>query len=102
MLLFELFFKKTQKDELVEKLFKKNKTKTRQTRLDKEEEKRLRNRRCTLKMKREREREKIQKKAIESTHRYFFVARADDDRPVSVPVANCCLELVDADCGGGI
>ena len=30
------------------------------------------------------------------------MARADDDRPVSVPVGNCCLELFDADCGGCI
>ncbi len=28
------------------------------------------------------------------------MARADDDRPVSVPVGNCCLELFDADCIG--
>jgi hypothetical protein len=28
---------------------------------------------------------------------YFFRARANDDRPVSVPVGSCCLELFDAD-----
>jgi len=33
---------------------------------------------------------------------YFLVARADDERPVSVPVGKCCLELFDADCGGCI
>jgi hypothetical protein len=33
---------------------------------------------------------------------YFLVARADDDRPVSVPVWSCCLELFDAVCGGCI
>ena len=32
---------------------------------------------------------------------YFLGTRADDDRPVSVPVGNGCLELFDAECGAG-
>jgi len=33
---------------------------------------------------------------------YFLRRRADEDRPVSVPVGSCCLELFDADCDGCI
>jgi hypothetical protein len=33
---------------------------------------------------------------------YFLRRRADEDRPVSVPVGSCCLELFDADCDGWI
>ena len=45
----------------------------------------------------EEEEEKMRKRIDLQTRRHFFVARADDDRPVSVPVGNCCLELLDAD-----
>lgn len=31
---------------------------------------------------------------------YFLRSRAEDDRPVSVPVGSCCLELFDTDCDG--
>jgi hypothetical protein len=55
------------------------------------------NRRCTLKKKRDTE-----KGGTLNTLYHFLVARADEDRPVSVPVGNCCLELFDADCWGCI
>lgn len=61
------------------------------------EEKTLGTRRCTLR-KEERERDRDRNAGA---HDYFLGTRADDDRPVSVPVARGCLELVEADCGGG-
>ncbi len=51
------------------------------------------NRRCTLKR-------KTTKKMCRED--YFRRRRADEDRPVSVPVGSCCLELFDADCDGCI
>ncbi len=42
------------------------------------------------------------RKYRKEAHYHFLVARADDDRPVSVPVGSCCLELLDAVCGGCI
>jgi hypothetical protein len=51
-----------------------------------------RNRRCTLKR-------KTNKKKMYKED-YFLRRRADEDRPVSVPVGSCCLELFDADCDG--
>ncbi len=58
-----------------------------------------RDRRCTLKRKRYIKKNKKKKVCIQD---YFLRIRADDDRPVSVPVGSCCLELFDADCDGCI
>lgn len=74
------------------KIFQENETKRNTDR----EGDNLRNRRCTLKRSNDTEKEK----RSTSARYHFLVARADDDRPVSVPVGNCCLELLDADGGG--